>query len=82
MLQVAGRPTEERAVSATCGRQALREGGLPLRLLTDFSIFVREDGGNEEPARLEELRNGDSRCSRRDHAIVFPGRSSCAAQQP
>mmetsp|Transcript_21139 Transcript_21139/g.63606 ORF Transcript_21139/g.63606 Transcript_21139/m.63606 type:complete len:197 (-) Transcript_21139:557-1147(-) len=54
----AEKPSDERSVSAFYNQQPPQEGNLPLRLLTDFSIFTRDEDGIEEPARLEELQHG------------------------
>jgi hypothetical protein len=50
-------------VAAVYNRAAPGEGGLPLRLLNNFFLFVRDPStGAEQPAGLEELHNGQSGC--------------------
>ena len=49
---------EERLVSAAYSCSAPGETGLPLRLLHEFRLFIRDDDGRERPAGLQELRDG------------------------
>lgn len=72
-VQGAEKPLDERSVSAFYNQQPPQEGNLPLRLLTDFSIFTRDEDGIEEPARLEELQNGTFQ-----HACIVEFCPNCA----
>lgn len=46
-------------MAAVYSRAAPCEGGLPLRLLNNFYLFVRDPvTGAEQPAGLEDLHNG------------------------
>jgi hypothetical protein len=56
------RHAEEHAVAAVYSRAAPCESGLPLRLLNNFFLFVRDPvTGAEQPAGLEDLHNGQLR---------------------
>ena len=58
-MDLQDRHAEEHAVAAVYNRAAPGEGGLPLRLLHNFFLFVRDPStGAEQPAGLEELHNG------------------------
>ena len=48
-------------MAAVYSRAAPSEGGLPLRLLNNFFLFVRDPvTGAEQPAGLDDLHSGQS----------------------